>query len=161
MAYFLGLILALVSIALLARPLLRRQQATSGPALSLESLEDVQWRHQQVYDEMQTLILDYELGNIPSDEYEEKLGGYRLQAADLLRQQDQLLHGLISLEHEMEDTVLSLRMSRGTVKGVTVCGRCGGEMDIDAVLCPRCELASEEEVGHEGDSTAEKKASWA
>ena len=161
MAYFLGLLLALVSIALLARPILRREQTASSPALSLESLEDVQWRLQQVYDEIKTLILDHELGNIPSEEYEEKLGDYRLRAADFLRQQEQLQQELASLEGEIEDTVLALRISRGTVKGVTLCGGCGGERDVNAVLCPRCELAEEKEVGPEGDSSLEEEASWA
>ena len=161
MAYLFGFLLALVSIALLARPILRRGQTTSSPTLSLESLEDVQWRHQQVYDEIKTLILDHELGNIPPEEYEEKLGDYRLRAADLLRQQEQLLHELTSLEDGIEDRVLALRMSWGTVSGVTICGGCGGERDLNAVLCPRCELPEEEEVGPEGDSPVEEEASWA
>jgi len=155
MAHFLGLLLALVSIALLARPILRREQTASSPALSLESLEDVQWRHQQVYDEIKTLILDHELGNIPSEEYAEKLGDYRLWAANLLRQQDQLLHELTSLEDEIEDSVLALRISWGMVKGVSVCDGCGGERALNAVLCPRCELPREEELGPEGDSAVE------
>ena len=161
MAYLLGLLLALVSIALLARPILRREQAASSPAMSLESLEDVQWRHQQVYDEIKTLILDHELGNIPSEEYDNKLGDYRLRAADLLRQQDQLLQMLTSLEEEVEDRVLALRMSWGTVKGVTICGACGGERDLNAVLCPRCALPGADEVSPEGDSPVEEGASWA
>ena len=149
MAYFLGLLLALVSIALLARPILRREQTTSGHSESMEFLEDVQWLHQQVYDEIRTLILDHELGNIPSEEYEDKLGNYRLRAADLLRQQANILDTLTSLENEMEDTVLALRMSWGTVKRVSACGGCGGERDLDAVLCPRCEIPQETVVGNE------------
>jgi hypothetical protein len=161
MAYFLGFLLALVSVALLARPILRRERVASSPASSLESLEDVQWQHQQVYDEIKTLILDHELRNIPSEEYEEKLGDYRLRAADLLRQQEQLLHELTSLEDQLEDRVLALRMSWGTVKVVTICGGCGGERDLIAALCPRCELPEQEEIGLEGDSAVEEEASWA
>ncbi|MFH1560177.1 MAG: hypothetical protein ABID84_02025 [Chloroflexota bacterium] len=158
MAYFLGLLLALASIALLARPILRREQTTSSSASSLDSLEDVQWRHQQVYDEIKTLILDYELGNIPPEEYEDRLTAYRLRAADLLRQQEQLLHELTYLEKEIEDRVLALRMSWGTVKRVTICGGCGGERDINATLCPRCDLPGEEEIAPEGDSPVEEEA---
>lgn len=160
MAYFLGLLLALVSIALLAWPILRRKQTASSSTLSLDSLEDVQWRQQQVYDEIKTLILDYELGNIPPEEYEERLGAYRLRAADLLRQQEQLRHELTYLEEELEDSVLALRMSWGTVKGVTICGGCGGETDLQAVLCPRCELPRDGGVAPEGDSPVDEKASW-
>ena len=161
MAYFVGLLLALVSIALLARPILRRQQTATGTASSLESMQDVQWRLQQGYDEIKTLILEHELGSVPSAEYDDKLGEYRLWAADLLRQQDQLLHELTSLEEEMEDSALALRMSWGTVKGVTDCGGCGGKMDLNAALCPRCQLAEEEDVGAEGDSPVDEGVSWA
>ncbi|MQF48906.1 hypothetical protein FIM08_03290 [SAR202 cluster bacterium AC-647-N09_OGT_505m] len=149
MAYFLGFLLALVSIALLARPILRREQTASGHSVSLEFLEDMQWLHQQVHEEIRTLILDHELGNMPSEEYEDKLGAYRLRAANLLLQQAQILDGLTSLENEMEDTVLALRMSWGTVKGVSACGGCGEERDLDAVLCPRCEIPEETVVGNE------------
>jgi hypothetical protein len=160
MALLLGLLLALASIALLAWPILRRKQTVSSSALSLDSLEDLQWRQHQVYDEIKTLILDYELGNIPPEEYEERLGAYRLGAADLLRQQERLQHELTYLEGELEDRVLALRMSWGTVKAVTICVGCGGEMDLNAVLCPRCELPRDGEVAPEGDSPVDEKASW-
>ncbi|MDA0989060.1 MAG: hypothetical protein O2783_08100 [Chloroflexi bacterium] len=149
MPYLIGLLITLVSIALLARPILRRVQTTSGSSSLLDSQGDsrgdgVQWQRQQVYDEIKTLILDYELGNIPPEEYNEKLGTYRLQAASLLRQQELLLHESRYLVDEMEDEVLALRISWGTVKEVTTCGECGGERDLNAALCPRCEFQSED-----------------
>ena len=161
MAYLLGFLLALASIALLARPFLRRQmQAGPMPSSSVDSLKDVQWLQQQVYDEIKTLILDHDLGNVPSEEYDEKLGAYRLQAADLLRQEKQLLHELEYLEKEIEDRVLALRISWGTVKGVTTCGECGGERDVNAALCPRCEFASEDGAALAGDPHAKEETSW-
>lgn len=159
MDYFLGLLLAVGAIALLARPILRRGQTGSGSASTPDSLEDVQWRQQQIYDEIKTLILDHELGNIPSEEYEERLGTYRLRAADLLRQQEQFQHQVRYLEDEIEDRVLALRRSWGTVTGVTICDRCGGEMDLNALICPRCETSREEEVAPEDGSPAKKEVS--
>ena len=160
MAYLLGFLLALVSIALLALPFLRQMHTASGSSSSLDSLKDVQWQYQQVYDEIKTLILDYELGNVPPEEYSEKLGAYRLQAASLLRQQEELLHEVEDLEDEIEDKVLALRVSWGTVKQVTICGECGGERDVNAALCPRCEFASEDGTGLAEDPHAEEETSW-
>lgn len=158
MALFIGIALALVSIALLARPMFSREQTAPRSASDPNPLQDVQWRQQQVYDDIKTVILDHELGNIPPEEYEEMLGTYRLRAADLLRQQEQLLHALTSLEKEIEDKVLALRMSWGTVNEVTVCGRCGGMRDLEAIICPRCELPSEEEVYPTEEHLAEEEA---
>ena len=155
-----GILLTLVSIALLARPILRQAQTASNSSLSLDSLKEVQWQNQQVYDEIKTLILDYELGNVPPEEYNEKLGAYRLQAGSLLRQQEELLHEAEDLEDEIEDTVLALRMSWGTVKQVTICGECGGERDVSAALCHRCEFANEDGAGLAGDPHAEEETSW-
>lgn len=157
MALFLGLMLALISIAVLALPMLRREQIAPHSASAPAPLQEVQWRHQQVYDEIKTLILEYDLGNVPPDEYEERMGSHRLRAADLLRQQELLLHEATSLEKEMEDRVLALRVSWGTVKEVTVCGRCGGERDLQAIVCPRCELPSEREAASPEDSPIEEE----
>lgn len=166
MSYLIGLLLTLVAIALLARPILRQNRTASGSSSFLDSqgdsrgdtLKGVQWQHQQVYDEIKTLILDYELGNVPPEEYNEKLGDYRLQAASLLRQQELLLHETRYLVDEMEDGVLALRISWGTVKEVTICSECGGERDLNAALCPRCEFQSEDRGGSVADPSVEGTA---
>jgi hypothetical protein len=147
LAYLLGFLLALASIAFLTRPFLRGVQHNSESP-SLDSLKDVQWQHQQVYDEIKTLILDYDLGNVPVAEYNERLVAYRLQAANLLQQEDQFLHELEYLGNGTEDAVLALRMSWGTVNSVTTCINCGGDMDINSALCPRCEFLNESKSTH-------------
>ena len=157
MAYLLGLLLALASIALLAWPILkRRAQADYTPSSPFDSLSEAQRQRQQVYDEIKTLTLDRDLGHVPSQEYSDRLGAYRLRAASLLRQQERLSQGLSRLTREIEDEVLALRMSWGTVQSVTVCGECGGERDAEASLCPRCESP-----GAEQSDPAEKEAPWA
>jgi hypothetical protein len=164
--YLIGVLITLVSIALLARPILRQNQIASGSS-SLDSqgdsrgnaLKGVQWQLQQVYDEIKTLILDYELGNVPPEEYNEKLGDYRLQAASLLRQQGLLFHEARNLFDEMENEVLALRISWGTVRKVTTCGECGGERDLNAALCPRCECQSEDGGSPITTSPSEEEAS--
>lgn len=154
LAYLLGFLLALVSIALLAIPMLRRVRTMPRPSLSLDSLKDVQWQRQQVFDEIRILILDHDLGNLRPDEYNENLGAYRLQVADLLRQEEQLLHDVKYMDEQIEDQILALRMSWGAVKEVTICGECGGGRDVNATLCPRCEFVSED-----GNGPAERETS--
>ncbi len=157
MAYLLGLLLALASIALLAWPILkRRAQAYYAPSSPFDSLSEAQRQRQQVYDEIKTLTLDRDLGHVPSQEYSDRLGAYRLRAASLLRQQERLSQGLSRLTREIEDEALALRMSWGTVQSVTVCGECGGERDAEALLCPRCESP-----GAEQSDPAEEEAPWA
>ena len=160
MAYLLGFLLALVSIALLARPFLRQRHPVSIPSSSFDSLKDVQWQQQQVFDEIKTLILDHDLGNIPPEEYDEKLGTYRIQAADLLRQEEQFLQDLKYLEEEIEDRVLALRISWGAVKGLTTCSECGGERGVNAGLCPRCEFPGKDGGSLAEDPHAEEETSW-
>ncbi len=157
MAYLLGLLLALASIALLAWPILkRRAQADYTPSSPFDSPSEAQRQRQQVYDEIKTLTLDRDLGHVPSQEYSDRLGAYRLRAASLLRQQERLSQGLSRLTREIEDEALALRMSWGTVQSVTVCGECGGERDAEALLCPRCESP-----GAEQSDPAEEEAPWA
>ena len=130
------------------------------PSSSLDSLKDVKWLQQQVYDEIKTLILDHDLGNIPPEEYDEKLGAYRIQAADLLRQEEQFLQDLKYVEEEIEDRVLALRISWGAVNGLTTCGECGRERDVNTALCPRCESPSEDGAGLTEDPHTEEETSW-
>ena len=158
MPYLLGLLLALASIALLAWPVLkRRSQADYAPSSSpFDSLSEAQRQRQQVYDEIKTLTLDHDLGHVPSQEYSDRLGAYRLRAASLLRQQERLSQDLSRLTNEIEDEVLALRLSWGTALSVAVCGECGGERDAEALLCPRCESP-----GAEQSDPAEEEAPWA
>lgn len=143
MALFFALPLALLSILLLAWPIVRRGRPASSPFSPLDPLEEVRRQQQRIYEEIQTLILDYELGNVHHEEYEEELKAHRLRAAYALREHDQLQQALARLEDELENKALELRKSWGTVTAVRRCGTCGGEMDAKAVVCPRCALSPE------------------
>ncbi|MBF8266737.1 MAG: hypothetical protein HW388_245 [Dehalococcoidia bacterium] len=149
MALFLALPLALLSMVLLAWPILRRGRPASGPISPLDPLEEVRRRQQQIYEEIQTLILDHELGNVRHEEYEEELRALRLKAAHALQEQDQLQQAMARLEEEMENEALELRKSWGTVRAVKRCASCGGEMDAKAVVCPRCALSPDRDLSTE------------
>ena len=157
MALFFSLVLALVSIAVLAWPILRRERSSSDPTLSPDSLEDLSRRRQHIYDEVQTLSMDHELGIIRTHEYQEDLRAYRFQAAYTLREQEHLQQALAHLEEELEDEALELRKSWGTVTKTVSCETCGGEMDSEAVICPRCALSEEAEPYEEEEGPWEEK----
>ncbi|MBI2855628.1 MAG: hypothetical protein HYX93_02140 [Chloroflexi bacterium] len=155
MAFLVALVLALVSVAVLAWPLVRRKPASVARTPVMDALEAALWREQQTFDEIKTLVLDFELGNIPGPEYEEKLNGHRMRAAYALRERERLQLSLAQLEDEVEDEVLRLRRSSGTVGEVTPCKGCGGQVDVEALRCPRCGL------DRGGSASVEEGVSWA
>ena len=139
MDYFIGLVIALVSIALLARPILRGRYITPMSRASSNSIQDLEWQYHQIHDDIKTTILDHQIGNISLDEYHKRLEAYRLQAAYLLSKHHGMLLETDHIDNEIENEVLALRVSWGTVKTVTTCNECTEDMDINAILCPRCE----------------------
>ena len=157
MPYLLGLLLALAAAALIAWPLLRARRTGPPSALpgSLDELREVQWQRRQVYDEIRTLSLDSELGNVPAEEYAEAISTHRLRAALLLRQEEQLRSGLVRMMREIEDEVLALRLANGSVLRTTACSGCGGVRDADAEFCPMCE------TGGSDLSVLDEEATWA
>ena len=152
MALFVNLLLVVVSVVVLAWPMLKGRRVESSSISPLDSLEEVMKRRQRIYNEIQTLVLDHELGSIPANEYEEELRVHRLNAADAMREQERLQETLSHLEDELEDEALALRKSWGTVKDVAPCETCGGDMDAEAAICPRCALSQDVEVPEREDA---------
>ena len=90
MAILIGTLLAILAVAVLLYPFLRvrfRSRASLGdgtfPAAGVGARE-------AIYDEIRALQLDHELGSIDEQEYEERLHGYRLEAAAVLRDEERL-----------------------------------------------------------------------
>jgi len=86
MVLLIGAALAVLSIGILAYPFLRvrlrpqGEDSVDGASGDVPSLESI-------YQEISTLRLEYQLGKIPEDVYQELLGTYRQQAAVALQQQ--------------------------------------------------------------------------
>lgn len=139
MDYFIGLVIALVSIALLARPILRGSNITPISNASFNSIQNLEWKYHQIHDDIKTTILDHQIGNISLDEYNKRIENYRQQAAHLLSEHHGMLIEADNIDNEIENEVLALRVSWGTVKAVTACSECAEKMDINATLCPRCD----------------------
>ncbi len=161
MPFFLGLVFAFFAILVLAWPILRRSRSAPNPAPPPDALSEVAQRRARIYDDIKTLALDYELGNVPSEEYSAKLAAFRLEAARALRDQEQLHQAQAGLEDDLERDVLELRRSWGSVTKTVLCEVCGKDVDAAAALCPRCELPLSQETPGQENPSSEGKASWA
>ena len=82
-----GVALVAFCLAVAAFPLLRRRGVSSQYT---DPILELQQRREAVYQEVQSLQNDYALGDVPQADYDERLQTYRLQAARLLQQQEQL-----------------------------------------------------------------------
>ena len=139
MPYLLGFLLALAAATLIAWPLIRSRRASPLPRRSaFDALTEVRRQRSQVYDDIQTLGLDRELGHVTADRYSEALEAHRLRAALLLRQEEEIIAELAPRMHEIEDEVLAFRQASGSILTTIECEDCGGLKDADAPLCPRC-----------------------
>ena len=84
-------VLACFSLAVVAFPLLaaRRGGQASGEAVQPPVQITAALEFQGIRESIQTLQLDYELGKVTAEQYQEQLQAYRLAAADALRRQGQ------------------------------------------------------------------------
>ena len=136
MPLVIGAALALFCIAILAYPLLKSrsggQRVRPAPDVSLGSQE-----LEAVYQNIRTLRLDYQMGNVPESSFREQMNDYRLQAALALRRGTEAVDGDAGqlLEHEV---LLARFALNGAGGGVAFCPRCGADLDEEASECQRC-----------------------
>ena len=89
-AVLLGAALAVFSLVMAGYPVLRDAffrpaQRGDGDAASAEPGDDVGL--ESIYDSIDTLELEYQLGNLPEAEYRRQLQAYRLEAAAVVKAQ--------------------------------------------------------------------------
>ena len=128
MSLAIGIGLALFSLMVLASPFLRGSTARRfhGPVSGLQK------RREAIYQEVRVLQSDLALGDLSQESYEERLREYRIQAAELLRQEDNSRELDISLEKE----ILGLRDA--PKEGEITCPNCGISVDTGVSECPEC-----------------------
>lgn len=147
MAIFIGTLLALLCIGVVLYPFWKpgavfRQQIPSpghdsdapdeGPDL------------ETIYEAIQTLQLEHQLGNVPQGLYREQLGAYRIQAALALRQQaespgqdaDRVLEQEIMLARASLAGSASALSNGNTVS----CPNCGVTIGVGLTMCPECSV---------------------
>ena len=122
-------------------------QPASGDGVGLDA----------IYDSIDTLDLDYQLGNVPEDQYREQLQGYRTQAAAAVKAL--LEGGDAPPELLLEQEVLTARSSGshsgapphtpiepvespGPVEGWMACPQCDAPIPPINTPCPHCGAAT-------------------
>ena len=104
-----------------------------------------------IYDSIDTLELEYQLGNLPEDQYREQLQAYRLEAAAAIKRQ--LEQGAAPPELLLEQEVIASRAEirsaqtsdggvSGPAEGWRACPQCDAPvpaaLDMSGGSCPHC-----------------------
>ena len=105
----LGLFLALLSVAVVILPFLRK--TSGGTRTPSSSSEEFQVKRHTVYDNMKLLSLEYELGHISHEEYKEIYLEHRREAAGIVRSQELLMDDIEDLDSELEQEISKVKCS--------------------------------------------------
>ena len=147
MAIFIGALLALLSIGVVVYPFLKPRavffQTTRPPDPNQETFEEGPGL-ETIYEAIQTLQLEHQLGNVPLGLYREQLGAYRIQAALVLRHQAELLSQDADwvLEQEVMLARASLAPSASAISNgnTAPCPNCGIAMGVELAQCRECSI---------------------
>lgn len=104
--------LAVVIVAVLVYPFLKRRSGASVNADAVNRVVSADTLRHLLYREPVTLRNEYEAGNITSDEYEGQLKELKLEAARLMRQRAEHRSRRIEAELGIELEVQRLRQGR-------------------------------------------------
>lgn len=133
MAFVIGGLLALFVIAVVGYPIYTRRsrpQASPGQRAGripvVEALTTGHRPHEQVYEDMSTLRLDYELGRVDEEGYQRRLREYRLEAAASLKHQDGLEQ---QMDRSLEEEILAARARRADGQHTGIDETVEGETD--------------------------------
>ena len=96
-------LLVVVSLAVLTYPFVARRSAHDGFDDEAEELaQRLRRARDRVYEEIRALQQEYFLHNLTEEEYREQLRAARLQAADLLRQQQGVRETMEAIDQTVE-----------------------------------------------------------
>lgn len=87
-----GVALALLSLAVVIYPFVTSRRNSRHPQQGngRQESQGSQAILEEIYASIETLMLEHQLGNIPQALYQEQLLGYRLDAAEVLRQRGEM-----------------------------------------------------------------------
>ena len=109
LALIVGVALALLSLAVVLYPFMMSRR-NSRQRQQGDGQSEIQANLEEIYAAIETLRLEHQLGNIPQALYQEQLLGYRLAAAEMLRQKGQMSQaGSNDLESLLEQEILAAR----------------------------------------------------
>ena len=130
MSLAIGIGLALFSLMVLAVPFFRGSTARRFQ----DTVRELQKQREAIYQEARILQSDLALGHLSQEEYEGRLREYRIQAAELLRQEDDSRE----LDSSLEEEIRGLRDVPGPVEEVITCPNCGASVGEGVGECPEC-----------------------
>ena len=147
MPVLIGALLAILVIGVILYPFIRarlRTQRASTPDSPLEGLRgledgrrgfpDADGR-EEIYEDVKTLQLEYELGTIEDKEFQERLHAYRLRAAAVLRDQERLEQ---EMDRSLEEEILKARSFLSNEHKSAPCQSCGRTPAQGELICYEC-----------------------
>ncbi len=156
-AILVGAALACFSLVMVGYAFFRGDSHGDETAAPLQPAVGVGVGMGAIYDSIDTLELDYQLGNVPEDQYRDQLQGYRLQAAEAVKSlleggdappelllEQEVLAARSSLAHSGAPlhTPIEPVESPGPVEEWTACRQCDAPIPPGDTPCPHCGAAT-------------------
>ncbi len=130
-----GAILAVFSFAVVSYAFLRDRESLA--AVGSVPVESDDQALADIFDAMNTLDLEFQLGRMPDGQFQEQFQAYRIQAATVLR--DQLVAGRGDPAWVLEQEILLARGERENADGrIVACPDCSAAVLAGASECPNC-----------------------
>ena len=130
-----GAILAVLSFAVVGYSFVRDRKT-----LSVDNASSLDYDAQalaDIFDAINTLDLEFQLGRLPQEQFQEQFQAYRIQAANVLR--DQLEAGRGDPAWVLEQEILLARNAKESSDGrIVACPDCSAAVLESAVNCPHC-----------------------
>ena len=159
-AVLIGVALACFSLVMVGYAFFRGNGTTLAGADAVDAPADDGLGLDSILDSIDTLELEYQLGNVPEPQYQELLQSYRLQAAQAIKQL--LERGIAPPELLLEQEVLAARSAIHPNDGSrewSPCPQCDAPLPrsatgpADGSACPHCGAALT--AGGENESNKE------
>ncbi len=131
MTVFAALILAVLTFAFVAYPLLKRG-APSADSVDDDKLQELKSRRDTAYSMLKELEFDFHSGNLTEEDYQDLEAVYKRKAISILKDMDDLEKGS-DVGEEIENRVLELRQGGGQS-----CPGCGARCQEADRFCSGC-----------------------
>ncbi|MBI4233794.1 MAG: hypothetical protein HY686_05075 [Chloroflexi bacterium] len=109
MLFLIGALVILLSVGILLIPFLQRDRRRA--TLPRDTSQEALLRREAIYQEINTLQLEYELGHINEADFQARLHDYRLQAAAALKEEVEQSEAAQALAAALEEEVKALRQA--------------------------------------------------
>ena len=159
-AVLLGAALAVFSLLMVGYSFFRGNETAAASSAPTQTVGEDGVGLDSIYDSIDTLELEYQLGNLPEEQYREQLRAYRLEAAAAIREQmeGEAAPPDLLLEQEVIAARAEIR-SPDSSAGWQACPQC--DAPVPATLaqangsCPHCGASVQKESTTEATESAE------